>query len=317
MRILQGMAVAATALLLATGASAQVVGIGTAQRGATVTIGQEIARIVSGSAGMQMRSQGFASTGQYAPRVNAGELEFGLANVIETNFAFLGTDANISGGRPQENLRLAVVLYALPITFFTPASSDIHTPEDLRGKRVPVGWTSQALGDWLFRGFFANHDLPYPEGVNGVPVTAMPRMWDMFPQGQLDFAFAVYGSSFQEELASRVGGVRFLDLNEDPAAVERMREHLPFSYVSTDYNPNTGTTVRNISYDFVVFTSSEVSDDVVYRVVKALHEGQEALEGIYSAENRRVRFAVESGVPFHAGAERFYREIGMWPPQAQ
>jgi len=62
---------------------------------------------------------------------------------------------------------------------------------------------------------------------------------------------------------------------------------------------------------------SRVSDDVVYDVVSALHDQRAALEGIYSAEDREVRFAVESGVPFHAGAERFYREIGMWPPQAQ
>jgi len=150
------------------------------------------------------------------------------------------------------------VLYALPVSFFVPESSDIMTPADLRDKRVPVGWSSQALGEWLFRGFFANQDIPYPDAVNGVPVTAMPRMWDMFPQGQLDMAFSIFGSSFQQELASRVGGVRFLDLDEDPAAVERMREHLPFSYVSTDTNPETGVTVKNISYDFVVFSSSRV-----------------------------------------------------------
>ncbi len=297
--------------IAASAAQAQVLGLGTAQAGATVSIGQTIAKIVSESTNLQMRTQAFASTGQYGPRVNAGELDFGLSNVIETYF--LHTGEQLLPGKPQKDLRLAMVLYPLPVTFFTPANSPVRSPQDLAGKRAPVGWSSQPLGKWLFEGFFANHGLPY-EAVAGVPVTAMPRMWDMFGQNQLDVALSIFGASLADELASKVGGLRYLDVKDDPEAVARMRKHLPFSYVSTDTNPRTGVTVKNISYDFVIFTSTKVPEDVVYNVVKALHGRAKDLEQLYSADRRKVRFAVESGIPFHAGAERLFKEVGLWPP---
>ncbi|HVL58679.1 MAG TPA: TAXI family TRAP transporter solute-binding subunit [Burkholderiaceae bacterium] len=304
--------VAFAGMLAAAGiAHAQVLGLGTAQAGATVTIGQTIAKIVSEATPLQMRTQAFASTGQYGPRVNAGELDFGVSNVIETYF--LHTGEQLLPGKPQKDLRLAMVLYPLPVTFFTPQNSPIKSAQDIPGKRVPVGWASQPLGRWLFEGFFANQGIPY-ESVAGVPVTAMPRMWDMFGQNQLDVALSIYGSSLSEELASKVGGLRYFDIKDDPAAVERMRKHLPFSYVSADTNPRTGQTVKNISYDFVLFTSAKTPDDVVYNVVKALHTRAKDLEQLYSADKRKVRFAVESGIPFHPGAERLYKEVGLWPP---
>jgi len=312
MKLWTSLALAGLVALHTGTAQAQVLGLGTAQAGATVTIGQTVAKIVSENAGLQMRTQAFASTGQYGPRVNGGELDFGLSNIIETYFLHKGE--KLLPGKPQGDLRLAMVLYALPVTFFTPNNSPVRSAQELAGKRAPTGWSSQPLGRWLFDGFFANQGVPY-ESVAGVPVTAMPRMWDMFGQGQLDFALSIYGSSMTEDLGAKVGGLRHIDLKDDAESVARMRQHLPFSYVSTDTNPRTGQTVKNISYDFVLFTSAKVPDDVVYKVVKALHEKAGELEQLYSADKRKVRFAVESGVPFHPGAERLYKEVGLWPPK--
>lgn len=314
MKLLRPILFAGALALASHGAHAQVLGLGTAQAGATVTIGQYIAKIVSEKTPLQMRTQGFPSTGQYAPRVNAGELDFGVSNVIETYFVYKGEQ--LLPDRPQGDLRLAAVLYPLPVTFFSPERAGLKSPTELAGKRVPVGWTAQPLGRWLFEGFFANQNLPYDK-VAGVPIAAMPRMWDMFGQNQLDMGFSIFGGALTDELSSKVGGLRYWNLNEDPASLERMRKILPFSYVSTDKNVRTGEVVRNLSYDFVVFTSTKVPDDVVYQVVKTMHQHADELLKLYPNEGRKVRFAVESGVPFHPGAERFYREIGMWPPAKQ
>ena len=316
MKALTRFAIAGLAAAMATGlagtAQAQLLGLGTAQAGATLRIGQEVARIVSQNSDMQMRSQGFASTGQYGPMVNAGALDFGLSNVIETNYLYNGRE--LANGQAQEDLRLVMVLYPLPITFFATHRSGVTAPEQLYGKRVPTGWTSQPLGRWLWQGFFANHNLDYSR-VNSTPVTAMPRQWDMVGQNQLDASFSIFGSAFVEELTARAGGINYMNADDSPEAVERMREYLPYAYVTEDYNKNHDITVKNISYDFVVFTNSKMSDDVVYNVVKALYENSDALEIAYQTEGKKVRFAVESGIPFHPGAERFYREVGLWPPQ--
>ncbi|MEX0730568.1 MAG: TAXI family TRAP transporter solute-binding subunit [Aquisalimonadaceae bacterium] len=315
MKLIKQLAIAGVMTTMAAGtANAQTIGLGTAQAGATMTMGQEIARIISQDTDYQMRSQGFASTGQYGPRVNAGALEFGVSNIIEINYLRNGKE--LIEGRPQEDLRLAMVIYNLPVTFYASERSGITKPEELVGKRVPNGWTSQPLGRWLWSGFFANVGIDY-EDVNGVAVTAMPRQWDMFGQNLLDANFSIFGGAFTDELANRAGGITYLNVSDDPAAVKRQQEFLPYSYVSSDRHPRTGEVVNNISYDFALFTSARVPDELVYDVVKALHAKADALVALYRAEGREVKFAVESGVPFHAGAEKFYREVGMWPPKKQ
>jgi len=57
-----------------------------------------------------------------------------------------------------------------------------------------------------------------------------------------------------------------------------------------------------------------VSDDVVYRVAKALHDGKQDLVatfppfGLFQPQNMAKSL---EGVPLHPGALKYYREIGL------
>jgi TRAP transporter TAXI family solute receptor len=309
MKLLKQAVLAVIVALAGTGvAGAQVLGLGTAKGGTTKFVGQEVAKIVSQNTDLQMRSQAFASSGQYGMRVNAGALDFGVSNVIETNYLYRGRELT---PKPQDNLRMVMVFYSLPVTFFASKQSGITKPEQLKQARMPVGWTSQPLGAWLWRGFFANHGMDY-DSIDGVPVTAMPRQWDMFGQNQIDASFAIFGAAFIEDLVNRAGGATYLDANDDPQAVARMREILPYAVVSTDRHPQHDLTVKNISYDFVMYSSASVPEDVVYKVVKAVHENPGSIEQIYK---KKIRYAVEVGVPYHPGAIKYYKEVGLWPPK--
>ena len=299
----------AATLLASGGAMAQVVGLGTAQAGATVQYGTAIAKIVSENAGLQMRTQGLASTNQYAARINAGELEFGLSNIIEATFALSG--GGFFDGRAHPNLRMAFTLFPLPITFFVKESSGITTYDQLAGAKTPTGWSSQKLGEYIFRGFFANIDKSY-DSVRGVPIAAMPRMWDLYGQGELDFAFAILNNPTTRELMTKVKA-RSISVSDDPAAVERMQKYLPSSYVTTDRNVDTGEMVKNIAFDFVVFVGAHVSDDVVYKVVKAVHQASDQLRSFET--NSPPNMVSKTELEYHPGAIRYYKEVGLWPPK--
>lgn len=292
-------------------ASAQgVIGLGTAQQGATVQYGTAIAKVVSERSGMQMRTQALSSTGQYAPRVNAGELEFGISNIIEATFSLQG--AGMFEGRPNPNLRMAFTMFPLPITFMVSDKSGIKGSAQFAGARAPVGWNTQKLGEYIFRGYFANQNLSY-ESVRGIPVTAMPRMWDLFGQGELDLIFGILNGSTTKELAIKVGGARYLSADDSPAAVERMQRYLPGSYITNDKNLENGQMVKNIAFDFVVFTSSSVSEDTVYKVVKSVYEGRDDLRS-YSSD-WSPKLVDKTALEYHPGAIKFYKEVGLWPPK--
>ncbi len=293
-------------------AHGQVLGIATSQSGATPAIGNTIATTVSQNSKLQMRTQGLVSTGQYAPRVNDGQIEFGVANIAETTYVVDGDKE--FGGRPNPKLRLVTNLFALPVTFFVPASSTVQKAEDLKGKRVPTGWTSQKLGEKLFAGYFANVGVPY-DSVAGVPVTAMPRMWDMFGQGHLDLTFAILGSAFTQELSQRVGGIRYLPLNTDAAAIERMRKFLPQSYLAEEKHPQTGEAIQGIAYDFVLFTNDKASDETVYTIVKTLYDNTDKMTAASAYFKRfdKAQMGKNLGIEYHPGAIKFYKEAGIWP----
>lgn len=60
-------------------------------------------------------------------------------------------------------------------------------------------------------------------------------------------------------------------------------------------------------------THSGVSDDVAYRMTKAMYDN---LDTLYAAHNaakviKRENAAKGMPVPLHPGAERYYREVGV------
>ena len=62
-------------------------------------------------------------------------------------------------------------------------------------------------------------------------------------------------------------------------------------------------------------TSAEMDEDLVYRVTKCLYENrQSVLEKHAAGRAINPRNVVrDTGTEFHAGAIRYYREIGIWP----
>jgi TRAP transporter TAXI family solute receptor len=294
----------------ATASAQSVVGIGTAQAGATLQFGTAVAKVVSERSGIQMRTQALSSTNQYAPRVNDGELEFGFSNIIETTFARRGE--GLFEGRPAPNLRMAFTMFPLPVAFLTSKKSGITEAKQFPTARTPIAFNAQKLGDYLFRGYFANQNLRY-EDVRGVPVTTLPKMWELFGQGELDLIFSIINGAVTKELEVKIGGVHYLPVDDSPAAVQRMQKYLPGSYVTTDKHLTTGNMVKNIAYDFVVFTSTKVSDETVYKVVKAVYEGRNELKS-YNSE-LLPKLVAKTEVEYHPGAIKFFTEAGLWPPK--
>jgi TRAP-type uncharacterized transport system substrate-binding protein len=73
-----------------------------------------------------------------------------------------------------------------------------------------------------------------------------------------------------------------------------------------------------VAFDMDLNSSTKVTDDVVYRVVKAIYENKKDLVAGFPPfgllEPRNMAKPVE-GIQFHSGAIKFYKEAGLWPPK--
>jgi TRAP transporter TAXI family solute receptor len=283
----------------------------------TYSAGSTIAKIAS-DAGLSMRIQPFSGTSAYLPALNANEIDFGLANELETSQAVQGID--IYKDKPNPKLRAVAVMVPFYAAMFVRKDSDIKTIADLKGKRVPSEYTSARTLVQLIEGFLANGGISYND-VQKVPVPSVPAGADLFAEGKADTFMFALGSGKVAETAAKVGGLRALPISDDPAAVKRLRDVVPVAY-PTLVQPGKGRVgidepTMLYAYDYLVVAGEGATDDAVYKLVKAMHDNKAALAAGFPplAGFDPGRMAKElRGIEWHPGAIKYYKEIGAWPP---
>ncbi|MEM7567067.1 MAG: TAXI family TRAP transporter solute-binding subunit [Pseudomonadota bacterium] len=301
-------------LLSANMANADLLALGSTATGGTSQIGRALAAAISEASPHQMRPQEVANTSDYIPLVNAGELEFGIANVVQTYYFKTGT--GMSEGRPNPDIMMAATLMPFRAAFIVPADSDIQSVADLKGKRVP-SFSEGALGYHVVNAYLANAGLTEAD-VEPVPVPNFPRMWSSFGDGTTDVTVVVVGAANAREFDATMGGIRYLDFDESPEAVARMNEYLPQMYLTTvgpeAEIPGIDVPTDIMTYDYTLFAARTTKDEVVYDVVKAVYESQEQLlqTGPFFAGLSGDRMGMDVDIEYHPGAITFYEEIGIW-----
>ena len=278
-----------------------------------------IGKVLAEKAGLRMTLQAMGGSSQYLPIVNAGEVPFGIANVYETNLGVTGTD--YFKGRPTKDIRTVAILFPLRNTIFVKKDSDIKKLSDLKGKRGPVGFTSQKVLTAVTNAALAPGGLTLDD-VKGVNVANIIANVNAFKEGRTDFfVFALGGAPIREADAS-VGGVRALTVENTPANVAAVKKQVPVAYLRLEKpSPaNVGLLEPGylVSYGVNLLASTKTPDDVVYKVVKAMHDNAADLGKVFPPlrmlDPKAMAQEVE-GVEYHAGAMKFYKEIGQWPPK--
>jgi TRAP transporter TAXI family solute receptor len=305
------------AFAMASPASAQVVSIVTTPTGSyTNSAGAAMAKVISDKTKIHAIVQAQAQSGMYA--VEAGNAEFGMGNAFDTAFFVTGT-GEYEGHGPQKNLRQVAAVLPYRVAMFVRADSDIKSLAELKGKRVSAGFGSQKTIGRIIAAHLANAGLSYND-VQKVLAPNVKRAADDFTAGKTDVLFFALGSAAVKQAAATVGGLRVLPIDDSPKAIERMEEVLPGSYV-LKVSPRPGLEGISkptdvVAFDMALFTNKKVSDDVVYTVVKTLHDNKAALAavfkpfGLFKPEHMSV---VVKNVPFHPGALKYYKEIGIAP----
>jgi TRAP transporter TAXI family solute receptor len=313
-------AIGAVSILVSGAATAQTVGIATSPAGSLYhTQGSAIAPILNEKAKIEIRIQPFSSPNIHLPAINAGQIEFGLANIYEIYLATQGLD--FFNGKKNENLRLVTITGPLRSAIFVKKDSPIKKLADLKGRRITWGFVQQNIIMGQILSYFDSAGLSEKD-ITPVPVPTVVRGADDFAAGKTDaFLFAV-GSAKVTEVDAAVGGVRALPLPDGPQTRAAFKKHFPPAYV-LEVKPAPGLAgipepTPIMAYDAVMVTHAGASEDVVYKMTKALHEQADAvakssptLRGFTPASMAKVTDAAQ----YHPGAIKYYKEKGLWPPK--
>lgn len=256
------------------------------------------------------------STGGSVYNLNAirqGELDLAVAQSDWQYHAYNGTSQFKDAG-PNKKLRAVFSLHPEPFTVVASKSSGIKNFEDLAGKRVSVGnpgsgqrATAEVLMDemgWTMDKFSLAAELKAAEQSQALC------------DGNIDAFFYTVGhpSGAIKEATTSCDSVL---VNVDNAATKKLIKDNPYyrkaiipggMYRGSDED----TTTFGVAATFV--SSTDVPDDVVYQVVKAVFENFDSFKRLHPAfANLKKEEMVHDALsaPLHPGAVKYYKEAGL------
>jgi TRAP transporter TAXI family solute receptor len=307
----------AAVLGLSAAVQAQTVGIATSNPGSLLhNIGTAVAKAAN-EGGLNATIQPATSPNQYVALVNLGDVEFGVSNLQEFNYALEGK--GWFAGRVNPNLRIVGLIMPIREAIFVRRDSGIKTIADLNGKPMVDGYTAQQTILPQLDAMYATAGLSRRD-MKPVQVPSVTAGADSFMAGEtVGFIFA-HGAGKVREADASVGGLRALPIPNTPEALAVIRRHWSTGYLTKMApSPNTPGVEEEawfLAYPQLVFTNAKTKDDVVYKMTKVLFEGQASMGATFPAfkEFNPKEHMVGDTAPgeYHPGAIRFFQEAGLW-----
>ena len=273
-----------------------------------------IAKVMVDRAKLRAIVQAQASTG--FEEVDAGDAEFSVANSFDATFFTTGT-GEYAGQPPKSTIRNVGSFVPLRVAMHVRADSPIKTMADLKGKRVSSDFNAQKTIVRIIEAHLANAGLGWND-VTRVPAPNVVRGAEDFTSGKVDVLFFAIGSGSVKQANASVGGLRVLEVNASDDALKRMQTLLPGSYVmKVEPSPaleGISKPTNLMAFDLVMIASAKVSDDIVYRTVKAAYENKADLVATFPPmglfDPKGMAKPLQS-VQMHPGAVKFFRETGL------
>jgi len=300
---------ALAALALAgTAASAQTYGFATLQP-ATLnhTTASAAAKVLKDKAGLNVLVQPTAGDQVIVPMVARNEVEIGISNAMEVHDGLK---------RGMTDLRLIGAAHALRVGFFVRKDSGIRTVAELKGKRVPYGFSAMRALEPTVRAILATATLTEKD-IKPVLVPNVIRSADDFASGAADAFYFAFGAPKVREVDVTVGGIRMAEIDENGMAAARKIER--WGYL-TQIGPGpvfvgVEKPMKVYSFDNLFFTNAKTSDEFVYKFLDTLLKNKDELIPIQPVLREfSAQFAYKQyEVAYHPGALKYFKEHNITP----
>lgn len=317
MKFVKPLVAAGVLALSANPATAQQTSVATSNPGTIYhSIGTVIAKVLNEN-GVNSTVQPATSPNQYLPLIGNGEFDMGPVNLQELSYAYKG-EAWFTG-RANPGLRLLALHYPLRVTMFVRADSDMHSIADLKGKRMTAGYTAQKTINPQNAAMYATAGLTEGDIVP-IQVPSVVGGANAFMSGSSDAFMFALGAGKVREADAAVGGIRALKIEKADDSEDKIREHWPVGYLTlVEPGPAAGPGVSEptwmLTYPQAIAAGENMSDDAVYAVAKAMYENAKQLGELlppFRLFNPEKMVGDSGGVPYHPGAIKFYKEVGIW-----
>lgn len=245
--------------------------------------------------------------------IKSGQIEFGIVQSDWQYHGYQGSGPFTKSGAFNQ-LRAVFSLYTEPFNVIARSDSEINRVQDLAGKRVNIG--NPGSGDratmqvvmnafhWNNASFKLASELKGGERSQALCDNKIDAY--IYLVGHPNQAISEATTSCNAKIVPVMGPEIDQIIAENPYYA---RTTIPAGMYG-DKQPAVGS----FGVAATLVTSSEVSNETVYQVVKAIFEHFDEFKQQHPAlAHLEKQHMISAGIsiPLHAGAERYYREIGL------
>ncbi len=274
--------------------------------------GDELAKILTEKLGIPVNPLPTQGTLHNVKLVESGTAQIGMITMGVGLEGWNGS-ADWTKGQKFRQMRALFPMYDTPFQPAVLRRSGITTFAQLDKKRIGIGPRAGTSGTYI-------PEILKVLGISAEIVNGPHElMGTELLAGRLDAYVSMLGAptpTLAKVEASEP--IRFLSLSAEQ--VEALRKAMPEMSIA---KVRVGT-YRSLDKDYVTLGvynfaigRADLPDDLVYQLVKAVFENQPRLVKIHSAARETIPQNVDKNtfMPFHPGAARYYREIGIKIPE--
>jgi len=259
----------------------------------------------------------------WMPMTLTGEVDLGVAVAVAIRQAYLGTfvfeGIAQQAGVKSFPVRLVAAGSPMRINMFVRGDDPAKKIADLKGRRI----CRAAVGthfELYVSALLANGGLTWDD-VTEVPIANPIEVGRAIMEGRADSGQLGVGAPIAVEAVAKVNA-RWLPVDTSPEAVKRMQDIVDIAYVATvPGGEHIGIPEPQplMHIDTVFVAREDISEAAVYELTKALWEHNSELVGKPGlSEWTQDRFLTTTvRVPYHDGAIKFYKEIGLWTKEME
>jgi uncharacterized protein len=242
--------------------------------------------------------------------IESGRADVAFGNSVSTVDAIAGNDPFEEAATNTCNVATLYPQYFQAVAL---ADAGIKTPADLAGKSLttqPRGNT----GEQITRNMLEAAGLSYDD-LSEVSLMSYTDSVNLLRDGNAQvftLGTTVPAGSIMDLMSAR--DINFIEIaGEHFEKIKEINPGYQQLTIEAGTYPGIDEDVTTIGYATHIIARCDLEEDVVYGLVKAMHENVDDMAAIANAMEGMTPelMASETGVPLHPGAERYYEEQGV------
>ena len=241
--------------------------------------------------------------------IAAGEVELAIVQNDVMDYAYKGTE--LFAGEQVTAFSAMAGLYAEVCQVIANPASGIQTVADLKGKNVSVGDAGSGV-EFNARQILSVYGISFDDiGKQNLSFAASA---DALRDNKIDAFFCTAGAPTTAVVDLAIGkDIMLLEIDDAHAAqlIEEFPFYTQYPIPGGSYRGITGET-KTLAVKATFVVSNKLSEETVYQLTKNLFESREEIINAH-AKGTELNIGYGVGgisVPFHPGAEKYFREAG-------